>query len=226
MGLQIPRQDESKTVVKVTKSDRTRLRCLLAVIQIVAERGLGDLSWESVAQRSQVSRPLVKKYFSSKTELILETAMIARHDFQMELVAELERQSSPQEKFKAYITKMLAWPRLYPEHAAFWISFYHYCCLDQRCRVTNLELVQMGQRRIANLLQSCNPKSESSDVTNEAMELARVVQMYLTGAIISIATEDVGVQIVQSEKRAAATIFEMVTKSGCFGVFDMGSGNS
>jgi AcrR family transcriptional regulator len=226
MELDLRQQDASQAVSKVTKSDRTRLRCLLAVIEIVAERGLGDLSWESVAQRSQVSRPLVKKYFPSKSELILETAMIARHDFQLELVAELERQASPQTKFRTYVTKMLAWPRLYPEHAAFWISFYHYCCLDQQCRTKNLELVQMGHRRIASLLQNCQANSLSPAPTPEALELARVVQTYLTGAILSMATEDSGVQRVQSEKRAAAIIFNIVTKTGSFGVFKSGEVNS
>lgn len=216
--LQETTSEATDRVVELKKSDRTRLRCLEAAIAIAADRGLGDLTWESLAQTASISRPLVKRYFNSKPNLILECAKIARREYQLVLISAMAKHDSPQAKFTAYIRKMIEMPRLAPEGSGLLLCFYHYCRVDRTCREANAEFVKMGNERIAALLQACPLESGEFLSATQALELGRTVQIFLTGVITSFLTEDDSHRVIKKEKAGADEIFKLVTAAGVAGV--------
>lgn len=214
LQLQVTQSEITERVVDLKKSDRTRLRCLEAAIKIAADRGLGDLTWESLAQTASISRPLVKRYFGTKSNLILESAKVARREYQLILIEEMAKHASPQAKLTAYIRKMVEWPRLAPEGSGFLLCFYHYCRLDPSCREANMGFVKMGRDRIASLLQACPLQSGAYLSETKSLELGRTVQIFLTGVITSALTEDDTLRVIQQERSAADKIFSLIAAAG------------
>lgn len=136
-----------KSVLKLSKSDHTKQRCLNAAVGILSSSGFSHLKYESIAQEAGVTRPLVKKYFPDKNRLIMEAAASVRKGYQEQIIAEMkERYGQPTEQLKIYIQKNLSLPRENRAATGIWICSLHLAHLDEDSRANNTSMTRMGLR--------------------------------------------------------------------------------
>lgn len=136
-----------ESVLKLSKSDRTKQRCLNAAVGILSSSGFSHLKYESIAQEAGVTRPLVKKYFPDKNRLIMEAAASVRKGYQEQIIAEMkERYGQPTEQLKIYIQKNLSLPRENRAATGIWICSLHLAHLDRDSRANNTSMTRMGLR--------------------------------------------------------------------------------
>jgi AcrR family transcriptional regulator len=206
-----------ESVLRISKSDHTKQRCLNAAVGILSSSGLSNLKYESIAQEAGVTRPLVKKYFPDKTRLIMDAAAFVRKGYQEEIIAGmLERHGQPAEQLKLYIQKNLALPRENRAATGIWICSLHVSHLDKDSRAHNTVMTRMGFERILALLGACpfDPKPSGESL----MSLARVLQAILSGAVLAMLTEDLPSSVQSYEQAVAEDCFRLLREQGLKGI--------
>jgi AcrR family transcriptional regulator len=171
----------------LSKADQKKLIILEAAIQTYAELGIEYVSYEDIARKAKVTRPLVNHYFPDK-KILFESAMkFIRAHFQELAIRELERTSSPKEKLQIYVRSTMTWVHVSPVHAKAWVFFFYLCASDSKLRNLHRELTTMGMQRLTALLHAV--AAESSYPTSHLEEKAKGIQRLITGALLEIATE-------------------------------------
>lgn len=198
--------------IQVSKSEKTRIRCMQAAISILSQNGLADLTYEAVARRAGVTRPLVKNYFPSLADLIHDATGISVKDFQLELVSAMDKEKSPEKKLATYLKHMMGWVRNYPAETGFWLCFYQYSHVDKKCREANTQIGQMGHKRIAALIAACHFVPLKSE--EEISEIAKNVQLIIIGGIVSMLTENVSGGLAKMEKRVTEHCIDFLIGKG------------
>jgi AcrR family transcriptional regulator len=170
------------------KSDRTKLKCIEASIEILSEGGMDELSFEEIAVRAGLSRQLVKNYFPVKSDLVHEAALRVRKQFQEFVIRRMLKQTESEAVLEEYITSSLKWPREYRKEAKFWMVYFHLCATSPKFRKTNSNLVALGHDRITALLSEVHAPGSFSQ--KDLMFMAKMIQIQVTGGIVSILTEN------------------------------------
>lgn len=130
----------------------TREQLLIAVNDLIIERGLIDVSFSDIAQRSGVNSALIKYYFGNKAGLLmalLERAILPSLK-QMEILLKLP--DSPQDKLRKHIMGIVNTYHRYP----YVNRLMHYLLAEggdkYKTRITE-ELVKPGARGQEIILQ-------------------------------------------------------------------------
>src|SRR6185437_12082846 len=105
-----------------------------------------------------------------------------------ELVIEaLSRATTPREQYVEYIRAAIDWSHLQPASVRTWILFYLVCSQNTKFRKMHEEMADVGERRIATLLNAMfsDRKLDPVAVKNHAKNVQRLI----TGALIEILSE-------------------------------------
>lgn len=189
----------------LSKSEQTKLAILESAIKIYSELGIEYVSYEDIARKAKVTRPLVNHHFPSKRQLFELAIKYIRSQFQQLAVTAIQQEISPTEQFRAYIRATIYWPRTFPSHAKTWVFFFYLSISDKELRVMHKDLTKIGMERLIVLLQMVS-KEKGYSITNLA-EKAKIIQRNITGALIELATEyDI------NDKDAYETIFEQTAQ--------------
>lgn len=169
-----------------SKAQRRRLQIVEAAIESFAEVGIEKSTYERLAKRIKVSRPLIIHYFPDRDDLVETTLKFIRARFQRLAVDALSRAEGPEAKLKAYVEATFDWIARYDKHAKVWLLFYFYCGVDGDFKAMNTELARMGEERIAALIVGLRAKSLPKA---ELLWRAKQIQIFVTGALIAAGTE-------------------------------------
>jgi AcrR family transcriptional regulator len=155
-------------------------------VDLASEIGLENLQAEQIAKRCRVSRTLLNHYFPKDLKRSLRRFLIERvlEDFRAYIDDALKGQTHPEKILKIYVRSHFAWGREYPSKLSILLSFFPQCVVDPELREANTLSVQSGLKRIETLLYYSVKQKE------QVPKLARKVQIFLTGAIISHFTEN------------------------------------
>lgn len=206
-----------ESTLKLSKSDQTRQRCLTAAVRILSSQGLAELKYESVAREAGVTRPLVKKYYPEKTQIVMEAAALVRKGYQEETIAAMrQNHGQPVLQLRMYIKKMLALPRENRAATGIWLCSLHVAHLNKESRKMNTEMVRMGHERILALLSLCpfDPTPQADRVES----LARSIQAMLTAAVLKALTEDLPGPNEDYEQNVAEDCFRLLRSEGLQGL--------
>jgi AcrR family transcriptional regulator len=172
---------------KLQKSDFTKLRILESAIWCYVKFGIEKSTYDNIASKAKITRPLVMRYFPEKEVLLQFTIKYIRANLQKIAVDSVSGLSQSDEILEAYVKSTFYWIEKYPEHAKVWLLFYYYCSINQKFIDINTELVNMGQRRIADILVLGNQQKKFKVKTVDLT--AKAIQNLITGSLLSALTE-------------------------------------
>lgn len=175
------------------RAGRRQMQIVDAAIGEFARNGIEDTTYEAIARKCKISRPLVQHYFPTRERLFHVAANVIRVNFQKLAIDAILAQPAPEDQIGAYVRSHFEWVRKYRDHGRVWLLFYHRCAMSEEYRALNTELVLMGHRRIAALIAQLREKKEEEPI------LAKIVQSIITGAVIAALTEKLPISLEELE---------------------------
>jgi AcrR family transcriptional regulator len=107
--------DVAATRRRLTK-DQRRAQLLAAAEVVFAERGYGSTTFDDIATRAKVTRPLLYGHFESVDEIYLECHRAAREEMQYRVVhAAVDAGNRPRDQLHAGLTAYFQYVRERPE---------------------------------------------------------------------------------------------------------------
>lgn len=195
-----------------SRAQSRTLEIIEGAIHCYATLGIDGTTYENIAKASKISRPLIFRYFKDR-EAIFESAIrYIRTHFQKLAVDAIMAETEPKMQLEAYVLSTFAWVAQYPEHVRTWILFYYSCGTNAKHRALNTDLVKMGHERITAILAEGKKRGDFNCA--KPSQSARAIQMLITGALISAATEDPFIPIKELK---AITTQEALRMAGATG---------
>ncbi len=171
-----------------SKAERTKVQIIEAAIHCYATIGMDNTTYEKVATQSKVTRPLVIHYFPDYDSLALAAFRYIRANMQEFAVKAIQSHQTPVEQFSAYVESVFQWTEKYEKHFKVWLLFYYFCGIFPRYNENHTELVTIGHQRIAILISQLRKNNLDQA---ELMKRAKVIQMLITGAMVSCGVEKI-----------------------------------
>lgn len=175
------------SATSLSKGENTEFMIIQAAIKIIFEEGLPQFSFERVAKLAGVTRPLVHHYFKTKEILLKKLVLFIRLQYQNYVLENMQKGKNKWEYLELYIEYALRWVLEYPSYASLWLLFYHLSSNHSWAMEQNTEFVQAGAHRIAALLEALYQEGRLKKKPNT--EIARSMQIYITGMAVTLATE-------------------------------------
>jgi len=173
---------------KLTKSDQRRLAILNAAIETYASLDSKYISYEDIGREAKTSSALIQHYFPDKRELFLTAAKVIRAQLQEMHVTAISKAQNPLEMMEAYVRSAFRWMEQYPNQMKAWLFFLYLCGNDSKLREVHSELTQMGQERIAEML-NMGVAAQVFHIKLPPLVLAKHIQKVISGAALEIHSE-------------------------------------
>lgn len=173
----------------LSKAQKRQFAIIEAAIKCYASVGVDRTTFDRIAQVGKMSRPIIQHYFKDKHEIFLRAVKYIRANFQQLAVDAILSKTNPKDQLEAYIRCTFDWIEDYSHHMKVWLLYFYYCGFDSELKELNTELVEMGTKRIAALIETGNEAGIFR--SKSPAEHARLIQVNITGALISASTENI-----------------------------------
>ena len=187
---------------RIGKGEQRKIDIAEAAIHLIATKGVEGTTFELIAKRCGISRPLVVHYFPERLELFEFAVKIIRMQFQELAVQAISRGRDAPGKLEAYVDSTFDWIERFPDHVRVWSVFFHYCAVHKKFRLINTELATIGHERIMALLEAGN--KEKCFAAKGLPATAKAIQSVITGALVCLITEELPIshEILKLKTRA------------------------
>jgi AcrR family transcriptional regulator len=169
----------------LSKSERTRIVIARAAITNYATVGVEQTNFDRIAKSAGVTRPLVQHYFGTREALFTFVVKYIRADADAFLKSRMKTAKGHGAPLKWAIEAFLDWAKENPAHVKVWLLFQYQASVDADLRELCSETANLIHQAIVGLLVTGGHGDFASLVTS-----AKMVQHFLTGAIVSRVTED------------------------------------
>jgi len=170
-----------------TKQEERKVKIMEASLELFARHGFENVSFDDIAKKCKVTRPLVNHYFDNKDELFELVVTFIRISYQKFVLAKMAQTRTTEAALKAYIRGAVTWVRESPDHARIWFIYFYKCAYNEKFRDRSADFVNLGYQRIQTMLSQLADEKELS--RKNIPERARSLQIFLTGTIVSLVTE-------------------------------------
>lgn len=174
--------------IETPKGKRKALLLLEIAIGCFAKYGFKATTLEMIAREAGVTRPMIRHYFDSLSEIEEYALKYIRYIFQKFTVEAIAKENSPSLMLSAYVKACIDWTEQFKSHAVVWVSFLHRGSYNKKSRALNTAAVSVGTQRIAALLT--DGKAAGEFRFNDTRKTARMIQLIITGSVISALSED------------------------------------
>ncbi len=195
------------------KGVRRQVQIAEAAISLLYCHGQEGFSYDLVAKKCKIKRPLIYKYFPTSTALFTFCSGLIRYRYQSYVVDEISKENTNLKRLEAYVFSALSWQDVFPKDVCVWLLFYHTCSLNNSLANFNRGLVDMGTQRIAAILEGGIYRGEFELKPNDCMAIARSAQILITGGIVSRASENSMTEAWNSEKQLLLKTILTLVKS-------------
>ncbi len=191
-----------------SKAQQRQIQIVEAAIKVFAAVGIEKATYDKIAKICRVTRPLIQHYFPDKEQLFELVVKYIRGHFQAIAIRAIERGTSETEQLKSYISSTFRWLDDFPEHVQVWMLFYFLSSHHAKYRKINTELVGMGHGRIAALIER---GTESGQFESKDYQIdAKLIQTAITGALVSLTTEDFSIDRKVFEKQVVEECLRII----------------
>lgn len=170
----------------LSKPIRTHLEIVQAAIHCFAQEGIEGATFEKIALKAGVSRPLIFKYFAEKEDLFATCVKYICSDAQIRFTQYLQNIHSPKKWLEEYLNFYFVWAEDYPDQSRMWLLFYHSCASSKKYANLNSEFVGHGTTRISAVLKELNPRKNLKELRLKA----KLIQGLLAGAFVQLLSEN------------------------------------
>lgn len=167
-------------------SRKRALSILAATIQSYGELGIENTTYEEIAKRADISRPLLFKYFKDYEDLFYNSVKLIRVHFQQFAVEAFKEAKTPTEKMRAYVQSTFEWIDKHPDFAGVLLLYMHRCSRSARERDFNTQFSETGRMRIAGLIRLAEAQGEAKCADADAA--AGLIQTVIAGAMVTSAS--------------------------------------
>lgn len=177
---------------RISKGQKTKAKILKKAIELMGKTGSFEITFEQLSKSCRVTRPLIHHYYPSQQALFDEAVLFIRKNYQHHVISRMTKAKNPKEKFIAYLESAMDWIDYEPEHMSVWLLYFAAARLRDHERDINTQLVNVGHERIQSLVTEIRDslqKTSEQSFRVSASESARSIQIFLTGTIVSTATE-------------------------------------
>jgi AcrR family transcriptional regulator len=189
-----------------SKSQKQQLRLIEAAIESFAQKGIEGTTYSHLAKVCGISRPLVHHYFPTLEDLFLLTAKYVRITLLNSALDEMRRSKADAfSQINGYVRGCIRWVEEFPDQCSFWLLYFYQASLKGTARGENTKLVQAGHKRIEQLIEQ--GMSENLWHVQRPLETAKMIQMQITGVLVSCMTEDGYL----TSKRAGKLLLETIS---------------
>lgn len=172
----------------VKTSARLRAQSIVeAAIHCYLMYGFENSTYEKIAKKAQVTRPLIFKYFKDHEELFYYAVKLIRVHFQHFAVEALRPQKTSKDKLSAYIFSTFQWIDSHPAYASVLILYLQRCMNRPRDKDLNTQFSLAGAQRIAGLIQMGVENGEFACGNIEVQ--AKNIQTLIAGAFLTQVSE-------------------------------------
>jgi len=172
----------------VSRAEKRRIQILEAAIACYATHGIEDTTYERIAAKCKASRTLIIHYFPDRDDLIRLVFQYIRADMQQAAVEAIQSAKTPEKILLAYVQSTFDWIAKKPDYNAAWMLSYYHCARKKDFKALYTEMTSMGHRRIQAMLSEL--KGNERVTTGELALRAKSLQSLLTGALVTLSTED------------------------------------
>ncbi len=174
---------------EASKSQIQRVRIVEAAIESFAVEGIEKTTYSNLAKKCGISRTLIHHYFPTVESLFLLAARYVRQTLLRLALQGMEGTGDdPRAQLEGYVRGCFKWVELFPQQTSFWMLFFYQSSMQGQARNENSELVANGQKRIESMLSKGKELGYWQFTDGKAA--AKMVQLFLTGGIVSCITED------------------------------------
>jgi AcrR family transcriptional regulator len=169
-----------------TPGERKRAEILESVVAILAERGLDELTFESVGKATGMARSHVVYYFKSRDELVLAALRYCSLSAGEIIDSQVGQAKDWQDALALYVEGNFEWIRRNPAHATIYLLMYYLARLNPVYRKLHSEIRQAGADRLEAVLNT-RPGAKGSQTA-----LAKAIQALVTGQLLDAMTTTKG----------------------------------
>ena len=177
-------------------------------IECYADIGYALTTFEKIAEKCKISRPLIKHYFDTREEVFDFSIRYIRANFQRLAIEYIGEGRTTLEKLERYVTSTFHWLDRFPTHIRVWIYYLHYCSIVDSMKEQNTEFVNIGHDRIAALIQLGIDEGKFN--VSDLRAAAKQVQVIISGALITCVCEDLYVTRKEFESQTLDLCYKIV----------------
>lgn len=175
---------------KVSPGSQRKAHSILEVwIDLVNRKKTLSVSFADLAKELDSSRSTLQHYFSGIEDL-RETAFkyvrVLYQSHVVESVANLQ-DNDPKKIFETYFDQSVAWPKITPKYSFLWIEFLALSSKYKTRQDLNCEAVKAGLMRLSSVIE--HGQAIGLFAKGSPEKKARLIQILITGLILSEATE-------------------------------------
>ncbi|MEZ4751271.1 MAG: TetR family transcriptional regulator [Bdellovibrionota bacterium] len=192
---------------KPRQKDLRTVQVISAVIDLIAEEGIDEVTFESVGKRVGMARSHVVYYFKDRNEMIRQAVRFVGHSAQRIISEDLVGIADWEPLLKAYVNANFNWLEQYPRHAAVMLLLYYLASYSKKERDFHSQLRETGRRRLEAILALSPPLKKLSLARRRAM--ARALQGVVTGALLDAFTTR-ELDLSTAKKETVQVVLEIV----------------
>jgi AcrR family transcriptional regulator len=189
-----------------SSSDLKRASILSAVVKILAQEGLDELTFEKIGKRVKMARSHVVYYFPHRDELVMAAIRFAAMSASETILRHLEAADGWKKKLHRYIEGNFAWIEENPEHATVYTLLYYLSTFKPEYRKLHSEIRRAGSDRIAGILEEGPAKGRKRLV----QAYAKSIQGVITGNLIDVMTTDQAAHLKERCQETLDSVDELI----------------
>ncbi len=174
----------------LSKADIRKKEIIEMTAKLGGEYGLEKCSFDFIAKKMKITRPLLNHYFKTRELLFEITAEYVRLTIQEKVIENLKMATSADEMLIIYLKTNLNWINQNPNHLKFWLHYMTMSTHDKSCRKKNTSYVEMGQKRISEIINLGIKDKKIKLLIGDSESIARSIQFLITGFLLSFSTEN------------------------------------
>ncbi len=167
---------------KPSPGERKKALIMETVVAILAERGLDELTFESVGKASGMARSHVVYYYENRDELVLAALRYVSLSAGEIIDTHVAQAKDWKASLILYVEGNFEWIRRNPAHATIYLLMYYLARLNPAYRKVHADIRQAGADRIEKVL------AQREGVRGSQKALAKAIQALVTGQIIDAMT--------------------------------------
>lgn len=187
------------------RGEQKKIQILEAVIEILAQEGIQELTFESVGKKVRLGKANVRYHFKTVHEMVEGAFKFITFVAQKLTLEKMERAGTPRAKIEAVVGGAFEWYRNFPMHIPVWGLFCYYSAIDSKLSRLHSVIRAEGRNRLAGILK----EADYSD--REANDLASEIQSLITGTLLDLAVSQ-NVKDVPSAQRVLVQTVRRLTR--------------
>jgi len=187
----------------ISKGKKTRQRIIQEAMYCIANYGDRDTTFQKIADRCNISQPLVVHYFKAREDIFPTVLMHALEEARSKTVKEIDRGNTAKDKLLRYFRVSFSIFRE-SQVSSIYLTLYYFAGFDPKYRDINTQIKQVAIKRISELLKLGIKKGEFRKINVPGT--SKLIHNSLVGMLLNTITENP----MQSDKQLLKTFENFV----------------